>query len=67
MVEKKRPGDDSLSTLNTAAEVNEMDYKEGQRRKAGQMDEEPKGAAAKAGGRTTSDATSMAESDEDMG
>lgn len=39
MAEKKRPGDDSLSTLNNAAEVNEMDYKEGQRRKAGQMSE----------------------------
>lgn len=30
------PGTDSLPALDTAAEVNERDYKEGQLRKAGQ-------------------------------
>lgn len=32
----KTPGDDALATLDTSAEVDEKDYKEGQLRKAGQ-------------------------------
>ena len=35
----KDPGDDSLATLDTSAEVSEKDYKEGQLRKAGQRSE----------------------------
>lgn len=35
----KEPGNDALATLDSSAEVNEEDYKEGQLRKAGQMRE----------------------------
>jgi len=42
----KEPGHDSLATLDTAAEVNERDYKEGQLRKAGQRSSRPGGDPA---------------------
>lgn len=32
----KEPGNDSLATFDSSAEVSEADYKPGQRRKAGQ-------------------------------